>query len=320
MRPSRRALVIAAPVAAAGAVAVGFAAGGLAAGAVGRSSPADGPAAAGWTPPPADPRAGGESAAPGAASPVVASPAAASSEPAIGPAVVTTTTFSSAARRRPVTMVTVTPAGGGRGLPVCLVLHGRGDDARRAVGLLGLDHLLPAAIGAGVAPFALVTVDGGETYWHRRATGDDPEAMILDEIRPRLAAAGLRTVRLAALGWSMGGYGALLLARRHPDLVVAAAASSPAMWRSYGASAPGAFDSAADFAAHRILGTAPAPGVAYRIDCGDADPFAAVSRQAVADLRPQEHSLGPGGHTPAYWRSVAPAQLAFVGAALHRSA
>ncbi|MCM3923828.1 esterase family protein, partial [Frankia sp. AiPs1] len=265
------------------------------------------------------PYAAGRSDAESTAS-VAASPVAGAPTPASGPAAVTSTTFTSAARRRPVTMVTITPAGGGRGLPVCLVLHGRGDDARRAVGLLGLDGLLPAAIGAGVAPFALVTVDGGTAYWHRRASGDDPETMILDEIRPRLAAAGLRTARMAALGWSMGGYGALLLARRHPDLVVAAAASSPAMWRSYGASAPGAFDSAADFAANRVLGSAPAAGVAYRIDCGNADPFAAVSRQAVADLRPQEHSLGPGGHTPAYWRAVAPAQLAFVGAALNRSA
>nr|WP_261556994.1 esterase family protein [Frankia tisae] len=311
MRPSRRTLVISAPVAAAGAVVAG-----LAAGCHGPSSTAGPHATAeGATSSAAAQRAGTESTPRGMASPGAVPRAAAA-----GPAVVASTTFTSAARRRPVTMVTVTPAGGGRGLPVCLVLHGRGDDARRAVGLLGLDRLLPAAIGAGVAPFALVTVDGGETYWHPRASGDNPEAMILDEIRPRLAAAGLRTTRLAVLGWSMGGYGALLLARRHPALVVAAAASSPAMWRTYGASAPGAFDSAADFAAHRILGTAPAPGVAYRIDCGDADPFAAVSRRAVADLRPQEHSLGPGGHTPAYWRAVAPAQLAFVGAALSRAA
>ncbi|MCK9895295.1 alpha/beta hydrolase-fold protein [Frankia sp. AgB32] len=238
---------------------------------------------------------------------------------ATGPATVTTTTFRSAARRRQVAMSVVTPAGGGRGLPVCLVLHGRGDDARGAVGLLGLDGLLPAAIRAGTAPFVLVTLDGGTTYWHRRSSGDDPETMILGEVLPRLAAAGLRTGRFAVLGWSMGGYGALLLARRHPELVVAAAASSPAMWHTYGASAPGAFDSAADFAAHEVLGTPPAPGVAYRIDCGAADPFAAVSRQAVAQLHPSEYSLGTGGHTPAYWRSVAPAQLAFLGTALARA-
>lgn len=238
---------------------------------------------------------------------------------AAGPAVVTATSFVSGARGREVTMVLVAPAGGARDLPVCLVLHGRGDDARGSVGLLGLDGLLPSVIRAGTPPFALVTLDGGTAYWHRRASGDDPEAMILNEVRPRLAAAGMRTTRLAALGWSMGGYGALLLARRHPDLVVAAAASSPAMWHTYGASAPGAFDSAADFAAHRVLGAGPAPGVAYRIDCGASDPFAVVSREAVTQLQPAEHSLGAGSHDPAYWRSVAPAQLAFVGTALHRT-
>jgi S-formylglutathione hydrolase FrmB len=217
-------------------------------------------------------------------------------------------------------MVVISPAGSRRDLPVCLVLHGRGDDAGRSITLLNFDVSLAAATRSGVPPFALVAVDGGETYWHRRTSGDDPERMILDEIRPRLTDLGLRTSRLAAMGWSMGGYGALLLARRHPDLIVAAAASSPAMWRTFPASAPGAFDSAADFTTNRVLGTPPAPGVAYRIDCGDSDPFSAVSRQAVRDLGAQERSFGAGGHTPAYWRGVAPAQLAFVGTALNRAA
>jgi enterochelin esterase-like enzyme len=91
-----------------------------------------------------------------------------------------------------------------------------------------LDEHLAAAARSGVPPFVLVAVDGGETYWHRRASGDDPERMILDEVRPRLAEMGLRTSRLALMGWSMGGYGALLAARRHPEVVVATAASSPA--------------------------------------------------------------------------------------------
>ncbi len=213
------------------------------------------------------------------------------------------------------------PATAGAGeLPVCLVLHGRGDNADRAVGLLGLDAHLTAALATGTAPFALVTLDGGETYWHRRASGDDPEGMIIGEVLPRLAAQGLRTDRIAATGWSMGGYGALLLARRHPDLVVAVAASSPAMWHSYRASAPGAFDSAADFAEHAILGTPPVPGVAYRIDCGEADPFHSVSREAADALQAQERNFGPGGHTPAYWSAAIPAQLAFLGHELARAA
>ncbi len=233
------------------------------------------------------------------------------------------TTFTSAARRRPVTMVVAWPPGhgptgtarGSGGLPVCLVLHGLGGNADQAIVGMGLDRYLAAAVRTG-PPFALAAVDGGGTYWHRRASGDDPESMIVDELRPRLSRLGLRTARIALLGWSMGGYGALLLARRHPTLVVAAAASSPAMWHSFGASAPGAFDSPADFAAHRVLGTSPAPGVSYRIDCGAADEFSGVSHTAAAELRAAEHSYGKGCHTAGYWRRVAPAQLAFVSATL----
>ncbi|MGF7234534.1 MAG: alpha/beta hydrolase [Frankia sp.] len=238
------------------------------------------------------------------------------------------TTFTSAARRRPVTMVVAWPPGHGPtrttrdsdALPVCLVLHGLGGNADQTIVGMGLDRYLAAAVRLGGPPFALAAVDGGGSYWHRRASGDDPESMIVDELRPRLSRLGLRTSRIALLGGSMGGYGALLLARRHPSLVVAAAASSPAMWRSFSASAPGAFDSAVDFAAHRVLGTPPAPGVSYRIDCGGADEFSGVSHTAAADLRATEHSYGKGCHTTGYWRRVVPAQLAFVGPALARAA
>ncbi|MCM3882562.1 alpha/beta hydrolase-fold protein [Frankia sp. R82] len=311
MRPSRRTLLITVPAVTAGAALANVGGTGCAA----STSTTPGISSAAGPGPTASAGAAAPASASGSASPQQRRAAQAAS----GPAVVTATSFRSAARGRQVSMVVVAPAGGARDLPVCLVLHGRGDDARGSVGLLGLDALLPGVIRAGVPPFALVTLDGGTTYWHRRASGDDPETMILEEVRPRLAAAGIRTTRLAAWGWSMGGYGALLLARRHPDLVVAAAASSPAMWHTYGASAPGAFDSAADFAAHRVLGTGPAPGVAYRVDCGSSDPFAAVSREAVTQLQPAEHSLGAGSHNPTYWRSVAPAQLAFVGTVLART-
>jgi S-formylglutathione hydrolase FrmB len=214
-------------------------------------------------------------------------------------------------------MMVVSPVvGAPAGLPVCLVLHGRGDTAQSGVTLVGLDTALAGTVRTGVAPFVAVAVDGGETYWHHRASGDDPEQMILTEILPRLADQGLVTARLAAFGWSMGGYGALLLAENHPDLVVAVAASSPAMWRGYGASAPGAFDSAADFATHQVLGKPPATGVAYRIDCGRGDPFYQVSRQSADELAAAERGFGPGGHDPGFWRAALPAQLAFVGRAL----
>lgn len=70
----------------------------------------------------------------------------------------------------------------------------------------------------------------------------------------------------------MGGYGALLLAERHPGLLSAVAAISPAVWTTYAESRSanaGAFASAADFAAHDIIAPAPALGsTAIRIASG----------------------------------------------------
>jgi S-formylglutathione hydrolase FrmB len=302
VRPSRRTVLLAVPTFAAGAVGGARWTSRSGAGPPGAAAAVSLPATS-----PTDPSAAAPSAS---AATVIPS----------GPAAVTRTTFRSVARGRDVSMVVVAPVTGPTdGLPVCLVLHGRGDDAGRGVALLGLDAALADAARAGVPPFVAVAVDGGETYWHRRAAGDDPERMILGEILPQLAAKGLRATRLAALGWSMGGYGALLLTRRHPDLFVAVAASSPAMWHSYGASAPGAFDSAADFAAHRVLGSPPPAGVAHRIDCGQRDPFYAVSREVADELAAAERGFGPGAHDPTFWRAALPAQLAFVGGALART-
>ncbi len=120
-------------------------------------------------------------------------------------------TFNSAYRHRSVTMVTLLPAGvpAGAGLGVVVGLHGAGGDARQFAG-----QLRPALTAARIAGLAAVTVDGGDTYWHKRADGDDPVGMITQEVLPRLAAAGLRTARIAIIGVSMGGYGALLLAEQ----------------------------------------------------------------------------------------------------------
>ena len=67
---------------------------------------------------------------------------------------------------------------------------------------------------ARVSRFAIICVDGGETYWHRRADGDDPAGMIVHEVLPRAAAAGMHTGRIGIVGLSMGGYGALLIAEQ----------------------------------------------------------------------------------------------------------
>ncbi|MFC6160618.1 hypothetical protein [Kribbella jiaozuonensis] len=76
-------------------------------------------------------------------------------------------------------------------LPVVLVLHGRGSDHTSAINDLGIDRYLTATVQAGTPPFALATVDGGQnSYWHRRADGNDPGAMLDQEFLPLLADCG----------------------------------------------------------------------------------------------------------------------------------
>ena len=208
------------------------------------------------------------------------------------------------------------PPGADGRLPVLVVLHGRGADHRSALGgYLGLERFLARAVAAGAAPFAIASVDGGDTYWHHRTSGEDAGAMVTDEFLPLLGREGLDTRRFALLGWSMGGYGALLLASRlGNDRVAAVVAESPALWREPGETAPGAYDDAADFRAHTLFGRQHAlAGIPLRVDCGTGDPFYPATRSYVAGLSP--HPAGgfqPGGHDPGYWRRMAPAQLAFV--------
>jgi enterochelin esterase-like enzyme len=115
-------------------------------------------------------------------------------------------------------------------LPVAVVLPGRrsmNDSAFHAG--LHLDAFLADAIGKGMAPFALASIDAGDTYFHRRASGEDDGASVVDEFLPMLADRGPDTSRLAFLGWSMGGYGSLLIAGMlGAERVTAVAAASPA--------------------------------------------------------------------------------------------
>jgi S-formylglutathione hydrolase FrmB len=206
----------------------------------------------------------------------------------------------------------------GARLPVCVVLHGRGDSAKAMVGL-GYPSYLAAAVRAGLAPFALASVDGGQRYWHARQDGEDTGAMVLDEYLPRLADAGLAarpSDRIAFLGWSMGGYGSLLLASQlGPDRVTAIAAESPALWLRPGDSATGAFDDAADFRAHDVFTRrAVLSRIPIRIDCGIADPFHTAARHFAAGLHPPAVTdFGAGDHTWGYWRSKAGNSIKFVG-------
>lgn len=201
------------------------------------------------------------------------------------------------------------------GLPVLLSLHGRGGDQGTALKSLRLLDVLDRTVERSGTPFALVTVAGGvHSYYHRRDDGTDAAAMIVEELLPKVAGRGLDTGRLGLHGWSMGGYGALLLAGKLELPVRAVAVSSTALFTTAGATSPGAFDGPQDFAEHDVFGHPEwLRGIPVRIDCGEADPFYDASRQFAERLDPApETGFGPGDHDAAYWRRVAPAQFRFL--------
>jgi hypothetical protein len=242
---------------------------------------------------------------------------------------ITSGRFRSAARGREVGWSLALPPGHptADGLPVALVLHGRGGDHSTGFTQLKLHQFLAAYVRAGGTPFALAAVDGGDGYWHPRSDGDNSLGMLTEEFVPMLGGLGLRTAAIGVVGWSMGGYGALLLAREanrgalsgvlRParTAVVAAAASSPALFASYHDSASGAFDNAADFARYGNLAHDPGVGdTQLYVGCGSDDAFTAQTKRYRASLSsPPAGSISKGCHTDGYWRSVAAAQISFIG-------
>ena len=78
-----------------------------------------------------------------------------------------------------------------------------------------------------------------------------------------------------------------------------------------GATAPGAFDGADDFAANSVFGLPALASIPIRIDCGDSDPFYAA-KQFIAQLPNRLPAVLPGGHDAAFWSSQPPAELTWM--------
>ncbi len=205
------------------------------------------------------------------------------------------------------------PPGQTGALRPVIALHGVDGDANQMLEV-GVENGLAQLVKEGRPPFAVVGVDGGNTYWHRRASGVDSGAMVLDELLPMLTSMGMDTSRVGFMGWSMGGYGALHLgAKLGPARTAGICAISPALFTSFTGSTPGAFDSYDDWVANSVFGVPALSQIPLRVDCGTFDRFSFATRQFIGQLKtPPAGGFSLGGHDMFYWKGQLPGELAWL--------
>ncbi len=223
--------------------------------------------------------------------------------------------------------------------PILYSLHGLGDNEQFYVHS-GLWNLVEDLQEKGeLKEFLIVTPEGGASFYINSKDGKDRyEDFLLLEFFPfierRYRAAPGRGNR-AISGVSMGGYGALHLAFRHPQLFIAVSANSAALIEKL----PSFLGNAPDSPRARVFGgvfgappdqafwdqnspltlarTANLAGLHIYFDCGDHDDYrfeaGAVALDKILTARHVAHEfhLYPGRHDAGYFAEHLPASVLF---------
>lgn len=256
------------------------------------------------------------------------------SDPVIDPRGLHFATVKSAAlgQRADVTLWLPPGADTQRDLPVAILLHGvygshwawalKGDAHGTAARLVAAGDIPPLAL--------LMPSDGlwGDGSGYVRHRAQDFERWIVEEL-PALARAAIpacsETSPLLVAGLSMGGFGALRLAGKHPRRFAAAAAHSTmtalAQFDALLAeSRAGWSDDPRDADVFAALASAEAPLPPLRFDCGREDPFIDANRALHAALDgagiAHQYAEHDGGHDWSYWSRHVEDTLRFFGAVL----
>jgi enterochelin esterase-like enzyme len=213
--------------------------------------------------------------------------------------------------------VLVVPHGGGRGRELLVFLHGRSSRPASNLRQPLFDTLHD--LGAD-APDVLLADGGDHSYWHDRGDGRWGSMVLQEAIPAALRRTHADPRRIAIGGISMGGFGALDVARLDPVLFCAVGAHSAALWFHGGDTAPGAFDDAADFARHDLISLARRRRLYHIpvwIDVGRDDPFAQADETLARELRSHgvrvRFELHGGGHSG--WSGRMPQYLRFYASA-----
>jgi enterochelin esterase-like enzyme len=233
-----------------------------------------------------------------------------------------------------------------RRYPVVYLLHGYTDDESAWVQAGEVNIAADRAIATReIPPMIIVMPDAGVSFYindyQNKVRYED---MFIQEFIPHIDGAyRTRPERQfrGLSGLSMGGWGTLLLAMRHPDLFAACAAFSSALWTDedfmamdqkvydqivspiLGPNLTGKDRLTAHYRAYNPLDLAKSMSVEalkkvrYYIDCGDDD-FLIKGNAALHVLLgerkiPHEFRVRDGAHTWAYWRTGIVEGLKFIG-------
>jgi enterochelin esterase-like enzyme len=190
--------------------------------------------------------------------------------------------------------------------PVVYLLHGGGSDETQWPDL-GVRSEADALIASG-APSFVVVMPGGEYIWTL-----DYEAFVLNELIPVIEKDfSVRTDKSgrAIGGLSLGGYWALRIAFRHPDLFTAVGGNSPVTARGEPDDPIQLAQSAAGLDQLQIA-----------LDVGDMDSLRSDTQQLANVLQarglPISFVINPGEHARPYWRSHTDEYLRFYVKALN---
>jgi S-formylglutathione hydrolase FrmB len=222
-------------------------------------------------------------------------------------------------QRLPTTVVVPADRPTGR-RPLLVFLHGRSGNNQSELD----DAFFSALADLGPrAPLVAFPYGGDHSYWHDRSDGDWGRYVTREVIPAVVKRFGADPRRVAIGGISMGGFGAYDIARLNPGRFCAVGGHSPALWRSDGETAPGAFDDADDFARHDVIGAARSNPAEYGdtrlwVDAGEQDPFQ-PGVQALEEAlggRVSAHTSWSGGHEDDYWNAHWPSYARFYARAL----
>ena len=238
-----------------------------------------------------------------------------------------------------------------RAYPVTYLLHGYGDADDGWIQFGEVNRLADDAIKAGkIPPMIIVTHDGFTSFYINGADGKlNYEDFFIKELIPHIE----KTYKVKAerrfrgiAGLSMGGYGSLLYALKYPNLFVASAPLSAAVWtdndiinldegmfnglfgNSMGKNLKGkdrltpAWLSNSPLAIIEKKTKEELSAVWYWIDCGDDDFLTIGNAQLHIALTnknvPHEFRMRDGAHNWTYWRTGIIDALSFIGDSFHQ--